>query len=132
MLCENHNKEFRTGHTCPVCAETKPEAAPDAEATAKRRKKKAGLPTLIDHEKWFVSLSDKALAIAEDEGPVDMPELAPSMGERARMFDVAIKARRAAAEMAGKRDEDEVMERLERSALALERAKDNRAGKLTH
>lgn len=130
-LCESHNREFRTGHTCPTCAEARPGIAEAAEKIAKKRKAKTGLPSLLDHEKWFIEISNACVAKADEASSLP-PDLAMSAGEWARIMDTAIKARTRAAEMAGKRDEYERMERLERSAEALKARRDNTARRPIH
>lgn len=108
----------------------RPEIAAAAEKIAKKRKAKSGLPSLLDHEKWFIEIADLALA-RTDEKDVK-PEFRMSAGEYARLLDAAIKARSRAAEMAGARDNFERMERLERSAEALQARRDNTARKPIH
>lgn len=97
---------------------------------AKTKHRKRGLPSLIDHEKWFIEIADLALARADEK--VEDPEFRMSAGEYARLLDTAIKARSKAADMAAERDDFERMERLERSAEALQARRDTTVGKSIH
>ena len=116
--CETHRKTFRVGHSCPSCLEEKPDDVAEAAETAMAAHGAAGLPTLIEHAKWFGGLSNRGAQIASE------PSEEASIGEKARMFDVAIKAPRAAVELAEKRGELQSTDRLERGVKDLQASRD--------
>jgi hypothetical protein len=81
-----------------------------------------GLPTTIDHERWFVEISDELHGLAKELAPEGYD--GPSYNERVKAYDGAIKARRAAVECARRREDWEETERLERAVHDLHARRD--------
>jgi hypothetical protein len=117
VRCEKHGEVFGVGRTCSACADLPQAAAP----VKKKRKRVAGnLPTLIEHEEFFVKTSNMAIKRLLDE----RDHQTMSSGEWARTMDVALKARKFAADMAAYREEERSTENLERSAELLKSRRD--------
>jgi len=113
--CTTHDEEFPRGRVCPVgncrTGAVVADERPKLDAT--------GLPTTIDHERWFVEISDELHQLAQETG-----EDGPSANERVKAYDGAIKARRAAVECARRREDWEETERLERAVHELHARRD--------
>jgi hypothetical protein len=95
--CEVHDLTFKRGQACAVCSATgsrpvddgprQPHAPPSVHATN---------PSLAEHEVWFIGLSEEAADMARGE---------EAGSTAAKLFDTAIKARRAAAAIAKWRED---------------------------
>lgn len=125
--CAEHGGEFPRGHHCSQCATgsvSYGKAANEADQIAKAASKR-GLPTMLDHEEWFLGIAGKAERLADDivaaAGGVD-----PDHGQDAergagrgavavqRLLETAIKARSRAAALTEWREDWERTERLRR------------------
>jgi propanediol dehydratase small subunit len=117
IRCEKHGEEFKTGRTCSACA-----AAPIAASKSAPRKRKASgkLPSPDDHEEFFIKASNMAIKRLLDERDAQTM----SAGEWARTLDVAIKARKMAADMAVDRETERSTSNLERAAELLKSRRD--------
>lgn len=120
VKCLRHG-DFPKGGHCPAC-ETDPPT--DEEQAILAAPVGAGLPSVVDHEGWYVKISDRfqreAIALLKDVPPKrKTKKRAGEKGRKAnpllaaKLADVAIKARRAAVEVTRWREDWEKVEKLE-------------------
>lgn len=132
--CGEHGGEFARGHTCPGCSvgsvaygQTGSEAQELASSAAKRE-----LPTMLDHEEWFLGiagLAENAAAAliapppprrrAKGKRARRSPAFRPSKASAIaydRLLNTAIKARTRSAAITEWREDWERTERHARNA----------------
>jgi hypothetical protein len=100
MRCLRHGEDFTPPLSCKAC-ETDPATAPESDYDHEAPFIE-GLPTAIEHEKWFVEISAQALQWAEE---------AEKDTGRAAMLAQSIRARVRACELAKNREGDDLIRR---------------------
>lgn len=106
--CARHDRSFTALEPCAGCLadpgpiiqgddDEAPEPAPE------------GCDTTLDHERKFGELADLAKEMADGEEP----------GTAAKLLAESIKARRAASQLAARREDDAFVKRLERRRAAM-------------
>lgn len=123
VSCAYHDGlTFAKGGACPKCESDPP---PDDHSEIVSQVPKAdGLPAVVDHERWYVAISDRfrkeAESMLEDLKPQRKSKNREAQKARkanplmaAKLADVAIKARRAAVEVTRWREDWEKTEQLE-------------------
>lgn len=129
--CGDHGGEWVRGRTCPKCmtgsatyGQTGSEAQEIAKAATQR-----DMPSMLDHEGWFVRISTKAERLADSLMPPRRAPAKTAAGRRKaarpqkvaaiavqRLLETAIKARTRAADITEWREDWERTERHARNA----------------
>lgn len=100
LICEHGTFELPV--SCPVCAAEQPEADDD-EVDEPLPPPPDGCFSLEQHESWFGALADKARDTANNLADQDELDI-KDQSVIAKLWDTAIKARRAAAEFSAIRE----------------------------
>lgn len=135
--CTEHGGEWSRGNRCSQCpvgsvayGQTGSEAEQLAKAAAER-----GLPSVLDHEQWFMGVSAKAEALADKLAKPPRASRAKTKAGRARaaanasagggaiavqrLLETAIKARARAAALTEWREDWARTERLRKLSMRL-------------
>ncbi len=128
--CDRHPEvgAFPKGHECPRCTVDPP---PDEDENPSRAPRAPDMPSVLSHERWYIDVSDQFIAEAKRQLVDGRPT---GKGKRkkvrkanpltaAKLADVAIKARRAAVDVARWREDWENVEKLERELAELRRVR---------
>lgn len=112
VVCTKHDKVFRPGpEVCPSCGLDEAQEFSDQLAEPIDDGIREGLPNCLEHEAWLVKLSNDMLRLAKKlRGPT-------LVAARIKAVDAAIKARRAALELARRREDWAMTQRLERAII---------------
>lgn len=125
--CTEHGGEWTRGRVCPRCAVGSVQYAREtSEAeTIQAQARELGLPTVLDHEQWYLGLASNAERIAADlqkqpkkpkgKAKRGRPEKPPLLAI-AKFLEIALKARGRAAALTEWRDDWARTERLRREA----------------
>lgn len=113
--CTRHDETFPRGRQCKGC-----DSDPPPKEREDEQQPETDVLSVADHERRFCELADLAERWAQDEADGG-GEQGPNRSTAQRLLDTAIKARRAAAELARAREDWQSVERLERTVQLLHR-----------